>query len=98
MARGVTLMEFHDFVNKFKAKTWNLEAISSNDPGKYDVKYFDIAFDTRFMNIYRIEARNYGKVSVVVHVGDDRDQEGFKTNERTVLDLLIDKLGWNNEN
>jgi len=97
MAKGITLKEFHDFVNKFKTKTWNLEAIASDDSDKKDVKYFDIAFDTRFMNIYKIEARQGRKSIVVVHIGDDHDRPGFNEDSITLLDLLVEKLGWENE-
>lgn len=82
--RPVTLDQFKRWVKKHENKTWSLKGKAIT----FQVKYFDLNFDTRTWNIFRICARVGGEPSVVVHVGDTMDKP------YTLLEALEIKLGW----
>ena len=85
MATPVTLDEFKEWVNKNEHHTWSLvKGWGSNST--HFIKYFDLGFDTRTMQIYRISCRGSYE-TFTVHAEDAIIGE-----PKSLLDLLDYKL------
>jgi len=100
MARSVTLEEFKEWVKKNEKHTWSIADMAGWKEGStHLIKYFDLSFDSRTMDIFRIGCRGSCK-EFSVHVGDDihylkEELKEFKELEdknNTILDLLDYKI------
>jgi len=90
MAESITLEQFKKWVKKNEKHTWSLDDMKGWREGStHLIKYMDLGFDTRTMDIFRIKCRGMGE-DFVVHTGDDVLTEGRGKN--TLLDLLDKKL------
>lgn len=83
----ITLKQFQEWVDRNQNITWDLRSfgIDGHVP-RY--KYFDLGFDTRTQNVFRIVARGGTSDEIVVHVGDLREHPDCCN----LLDLLDKKI------
>jgi hypothetical protein len=89
--RGITLQEFQDWLKKNKHLTWYIGeggGFFSLDKGGFpQIKYIDLCFDTRTMDIFSIKVRGLGGDGFVVYTSNE-----YKDEEGNLLDLLDRKL------
>ena len=99
MADAITLKQWGEWLKNNTAKTWYLPTFGQ-DVSCAKIKYFDLGFDTRTMEIYYIKARGSFQDDIIVHVGDDNDcfvgeHQKFPHlvgKQNTLLDLLDDLI------
>lgn len=102
MARGITLDELSIWLHENGHHTWSLRKMEGwTGNATHLIKYMDIGFDTRTMDIFRIGFRGMSE-NFSVHVGDDihtahlepekryfKELEGKKN---SLLDLLDHRI------
>lgn len=88
--RAVTLAEFQKWFKKHQNHTWSFKA---KHP-QFGVKYFQLQFDTRTGDIFRVAAYTGGEGEVAVHIGDDRRLKGVVADTVSILEELECRLGW----
>lgn len=84
--KAITLKEFHDWLKENRKHTWCLIDMAGWGKGStHLIKYFDLGFDTRTMDIFRIGARGSFEGDMEFHVADCADGQNL-------LDLLNDRI------
>ena len=102
MARGVKLKQFNEWLKENEKHTWSIRDMAGWKSGStHLIKYFDLGFDTRTMDIFRIACRGSCE-DFAVHTSDDvhgdikkdedRPFKELEGKDNTILDLLDYKI------
>lgn len=90
MARSVSLREIQAWVANNDHLTWSLRGMPGWKRNTAIIKYMDLGFDTRTMDVFRISIRGACE-DFMVHCGDNV-RNSPNPDEVSILDLLDAKI------